>query len=98
MAIYSALRKFMRPRLAWRNGWSAGNITPGTNTDPVMILGGSEWSSMSMTDFFRIRLDSMIDLRHPPALLATKMSWASIETTLAPLLERRSRDGDERNR
>ena len=48
---------------------------------------------MSTPDFFRSRLDAMIDLRHPLAVLATKMSWASIETTLAPLFERRSRDG-----
>ena len=39
---------------------------------------------MSTPDFFRSRLDAMIDLRHPLAVLATKMSWASIETTLAP--------------
>ncbi|MGB8414857.1 MAG: hypothetical protein WCE85_00845 [Paraburkholderia sp.] len=48
---------------------------------------------MSTPDFFRSRLDAMIDLRHPLAVLATKMSWASIETTLAPLFERRLRDG-----
>ena len=48
---------------------------------------------MSTPDFFRSRLDAMIDLRHPLAVLATKMSWASIETALAPLFERRSRDG-----
>jgi IS5 family transposase len=48
---------------------------------------------MSTPDFFRSRLDAMIDLRHPLAVLATKMSWASIETTLAPLFERRTRDG-----
>src|SRR5260370_42167697 len=48
---------------------------------------------MSTPDFFRSRLDAMIGLRHPLAVLATKMSWASIETTLAPLFERRSRDG-----
>jgi len=42
---------------------------------------------MSTPDFFRSRLDAMIDLRHPLAVLATKMSWASIETTLAPLDE-----------
>ena len=48
---------------------------------------------MSTPDFFRSRLDAMVDLRHPLAVLATKMSWASIETTLAPLFERRSRDG-----
>src|SRR5260370_33494960 len=47
---------------------------------------------MSTPDFFRSRLDAMIYLRHPLAVLATKMPWASIETTLAPRFERRSRD------
>jgi len=48
---------------------------------------------MSTPDIFRIRLDSMIDLRHPIAVLATRMSRASIEAALAPKFERRSRDG-----
>jgi IS5 family transposase len=70
-----------------------GNRTPRKNIDLVNILGVSERSPMSMPDFLRSRLDSMIDLRHPLAVLATRMSWASIEATLAPMLERRSRDG-----
>ena len=48
---------------------------------------------MSTPDFFRSRLDAMIDLRHPLAVLATRMPWAAIEARLAPLFERRSRDG-----
>ena len=32
---------------------------------------------MSDTDFFRARLDAMIDLRHPLAVLATRMPLAS---------------------
>ena len=63
------------------------------NIDLTNILGVSERSPMSTPDFFRSRLDSMIDLRHPLAVLATRMSWASIEATLAPMFERRSRDG-----
>ncbi|WP_198385717.1 transposase, partial [Burkholderia ubonensis] len=39
-------------------------------------------------DFFRSRLDSMIDLRHPLAVLATRMPWAQLEATMAPLCER----------
>jgi hypothetical protein len=35
----------------------------------------------------------MIDLRHPLAVLATRMPWAAIEARLAPLFERCSRDG-----
>ena len=46
---------------------------------------------MSTPDFFRSRLDTMIDLRHPLAVLARRMPWASIEATLAPMFERRAR-------
>ncbi len=48
---------------------------------------------MSTPDFFRSRLDAMIDLRHPLAVLATRLPWASIEATLAPVFERRAREG-----
>jgi transposase, IS5 family len=44
-------------------------------------------------DFFRSRLDSMIDLRHPLAVLATRMPWAQLEATMAPLLAHRNREG-----
>lgn len=35
----------------------------------------------------------MIDHRHPLVVLATRMPWASIEATLAPMFERRVREG-----
>ena len=41
---------------------------------------------MSTPDFFRSRLDQMIDLRHPLAVLATRLPWASIEAVVAPKL------------
>ena len=41
---------------------------------------------MSMPDFFRSRLDQMIDLRHPLAVLSTRLPWASIEAAVAPKL------------
>ena len=41
---------------------------------------------MCTPDFFRSRLDQMIDLRHPLAMLSTRLSWASIETAVAPKL------------
>ncbi|CAD6562784.1 IS5 family transposase ISVei5 [Paraburkholderia sabiae] len=47
---------------------------------------------MSTPDFFRSRLDTMIDLRHPLAVLATRMPWMSIEATLGPVFERRARE------
>ncbi len=48
---------------------------------------------MATDDFFRARLDSMIDMRHPLAVLATRMPWAEIEASLAPLLAHKDRDG-----
>ena len=39
---------------------------------------------MSITaDFFRNRLDQMIDLRHPLAVWANRMPWQEIEASLA---------------
>jgi transposase, IS5 family len=48
---------------------------------------------MATDDFFRARLDSMIDMRHPLAVLATRMPWAAIEAALAPLLAHEDRSG-----
>ena len=41
---------------------------------------------MSTPDFFRSRLDQMIDLRHPLAVLARRLPWAAIEVAVAPKL------------
>ena len=48
---------------------------------------------MATDDFFRARLDSMIDMRHALAVLATRMPWAAIEASLAPALAHKDRDG-----
>ncbi len=48
---------------------------------------------MATDDFFRARLDQMIDMRHPLAVLATRMPWAEIESSLAPLFAHRLRQG-----
>ena len=48
---------------------------------------------MATDDFFRARLDSMVDMRHPLAVLATRMPWAEIESSLAPLLSHKDRSG-----
>jgi len=48
---------------------------------------------MSTPDFFRSRLDAMIDLRHPLAVLAKRMPWDAIEASLAPVFERKAREG-----
>lgn len=46
-------------------------------------------------DFFRARLDQMIDLRHPLAVLGRRMPWGQIEAALAPLLAHKNRIGQE---
>jgi IS5 family transposase len=48
---------------------------------------------MATDDFFRARLDQMIDLRHPLAVLANRMPWTQIEAALAPALAHRNRSG-----
>jgi IS5 family transposase len=48
---------------------------------------------MATDDFFRARLETMIDLRQPLAVLARRMPWAEIETVLAPALSHRNRKG-----
>jgi IS5 family transposase len=48
---------------------------------------------MAIDDFFRARLDQMIDLRHPLAVLAGRMPWSQIEAALAPAFERKNRPG-----
>jgi len=44
-------------------------------------------------DFFRARLDQMLDLRHPLVVLAGRMPWAQIEAALAPTFARKNRQG-----
>ena len=48
---------------------------------------------MATDDFFRARLDQMIDLRHPLVVLAKRMPWAQIEAALAPALAHKNRTG-----
>ncbi len=48
---------------------------------------------METSDFFRSRIDTMIDLRSPLAVLATRMPWAQIEAALAPKFEHEDRAG-----
>jgi IS5 family transposase len=52
-------------------------------------------SPMATDDFFRARLDQMIDLAHPLAVLATRMPWAEIEAALAPAFAHKDRAGRE---
>jgi IS5 family transposase len=45
-------------------------------------------------DFFRARLDHMIDLRHSLAVLASRMPWQQIEASVAHLFSRRAHAGE----
>ena len=45
---------------------------------------------MATDDFFRARVDAMIDLKHPLAVLSTRLRWAAIEAALAPMLARQA--------
>jgi hypothetical protein len=44
-------------------------------------------------DFSRSRIDHMIDLRHPLAVLASRMPWQQIGGSVAHLLSRKARSG-----
>lgn len=46
-----------------------------------------------VNDFFRSRLDQMIDLRHPFAVLASGMTWQEIEGSLAHQFARQVKAG-----
>jgi IS5 family transposase len=46
---------------------------------------------MSTPDFFRARLDGMVDPRHPLVVLTGRLPWAQIEQVLAPHFERKAR-------
>lgn len=48
---------------------------------------------MSEADFFRQPSAQMIDLRHPLAVLASRLPWAQIEAALAPHFARQVREG-----
>ena len=45
--------------------------------------------------FFHARLEQMIDLHHPLAVLANRLPWPDIEAALAPVFKRKNRQGQE---
>jgi IS5 family transposase len=67
--------------------------TPILMFNRACFLGVLE-AHMSITaDFFRNRLDQMIELRHPLAVLSNRMPWQEIEASLAHLFARQVRAG-----
>lgn len=49
------------------------------------------FSCPATEDFFRARLDHMIDLRHPLCVLASRMPWQQIEASVSHLFMRKAR-------
>ena len=66
--------------------------TPKSIFNGACFLGVFE-SSVMTDDFFRNRLDQMIDLRHPRAVLAKRMPWQEIEASLAQRWARQVKAG-----
>jgi len=54
-----------------------------------------EGNAAMTPDFFRSRLDQMIDLKHPLAVLGQRMPWEQIEQALAPNFAHKNRPGKE---
>jgi IS5 family transposase len=48
---------------------------------------------MATDDFFRARLDQMIDLRPPLVVLGSRLPWGQIEAALSPVFARKPREG-----
>jgi transposase, IS5 family len=57
------------------------------------LFSGSLGNGTMVDDFFRNRLDQMIDLRHPLAILANRMPWQEIEASLAQRWARQAKAG-----
>ena len=49
---------------------------------------------MQEIDFFRSRIDAMINLNDPLAVLAARLPWSQIETAIAAKFERQNRTGE----
>ena len=49
------------------------------------------FSCPATEDFFRARLDQMIDLRHPLCVLSSRMPWQQIEASVSHLFMRKAR-------
>ena len=48
---------------------------------------------MTAPDFFRSRIDAMINLNDPLAVLATRLPWAQLEAAIAAKFARQARAG-----
>jgi hypothetical protein len=55
-----------------------------------ILFEGLEYASIQ---FFRNRIDAMINLNDPMAVLATPLPWDQIETAIAAKFEHQNRSG-----
>jgi hypothetical protein len=60
----------------FRKGKSVTILTVGTDLAWIEFLTGS---GIKTTDFFRSRIDARIDLRHPLAVLSSRLPWGVIK-------------------
>lgn len=67
--------------------------TPGFDSNGHQFQRVLEHAPDGHRRLFRARLDSMIDMRHPLAVLASRMPRANIEASMAPLLAHKDRSG-----
>lgn len=69
--------------------------TPRVVSNRVSFLGvfAVMFACSATDDFFRSRIDHMIDLRHPLAVLASRMPWQEIEASVAHIFSRKGRAG-----
>jgi len=59
----------------------------------MVLFSGSFGDSAMVDDFFRNRLDQMIDLRHPLAVLANRMPWQEVAASVAQRWARQAKAG-----
>ena len=52
-----------------------------------------QFACLATDDFYCSRIDHMIDLRHPLAVLAWRMPWQEIEARVAQVFSRKGRAG-----
>jgi hypothetical protein len=62
--------------------WGDSECSKLPNTYSMRLFSGSFEDSTMGDDFFRNRLDQMIDFRHPLAVLANRMPWQEFEASL----------------
>ena len=68
--------------------------SPSLNSNRGKLLGVLPFClPVPLPIFFRSRIDHMIDLRHPLAVLASRMPWQEIKARVVHVFSRRGRAG-----